>query len=453
MEAAERLLKLEASRDPDNLAVDYLLHFNYTLHAFVTEEDDDYKELKAHHSIAAEKLEQLPNTDPFKRFALAEINFQLALIKGKREEFYSAALNVNSAYKLLKSNSEDHPGFILNNKTLGLMNAYLSTVPDSYNWAIKLLGMKGDLNKGLSMLKTLAYTKDSSAGYKCLAKEAHYLYAFTLYHISKDDDAGWAEMLKCTKDYTSNGLSNFFRSLMASRLHDNDEVVKTLSAYPKGSEYKYIPFNDYMLGLAKLNQLDRSAITYLNKYYTNFKGKNYIKACLQKMSWYYSIYGDEAKAEYYKKLIPDAGQAAIEEDQLAMLFVKKPKPNILLLKSRLLFDGGYYDQALEVIKDKKSKDFSTNDEKAEYAYRKGRIFHKKGNEYVASLFYVACAKFAVNSPEYYGAYSCLYLGDYYKEKGDKEKAKDYYKQAMEFKDNKEYKSSIEQKAKLELKRL
>lgn len=446
-------LSKEAASDPENLAVEYLKNFNLTLKAFVTESDEDYKALKTHFSKAYEKLEGLEDSDPYKRFALAEMDFQLAMVKGKHEDYYSAALNTNSAYKHLKSNLEKHPEFILSKKTLGLMNAYLSTVPDSYNWAIKLLGMKGSLSKGLAMLKEVAYTADSSAGMALLSKEAHYLYSFTLYHISKDNAKGWSEMKKCTKDFSSNGLSNFFRALMASRLHKNDEVISTIRAYPKASSYQHIYFNDYLLGLSLLNELNKDAVTHLNNYYTKFKGKNYIKSCLQKMSWYYTIFGNDSKARYYKDLIPKYGQAAIEEDELAVLFVNKPKPHKLLLRSRLLFDGGHYDKALEEIKDLRSADLSTNDEKAEYAYRKGRIFSKKGNDHVASLFYIACAKFAVKSQEYYGAYACLYLGDHYKAIGDKEKAKEYYRKALNFKENKEYKGSIEQRAKLELKRL
>lgn len=447
------LLSSASNADQENLAVDYLKNFNLTLKAFVTESNEDYKALKTHYNKAYERIEALSGDEPYKRFALAEMDFQLAMVKGKHEDFYSAALNINSAYKLLKTNLEEHPDFILTKKTLGLMNAYLSTVPDSYTWAIKLLGMRGNLSNGLAMLKEVANSRDSSAGMKYLAKEAYYLYSFTLYHISKDNEKAWREMQKCTQDYSTNGLSNFFRALMASRLHKNDEVISTLQAYPKESRYQHVYFNDYLLGLAMLNELNKDAITHLNNYFTKFKGKNYIKACLQKMSWYYTIFGNDSKALYYKDLIPKYGQAAIEEDELAVLFVNKPKPHKSLLRSRLLFDGGHYNRALEEIKDLRSEHLSTNNEKAEYAYRKGRIFSKKGNDHVAVLFYIACAKFAIESPEYYGAYACLYLGDHYKAKGDKVKAKEYYKKAMSFKENKEYKGSIEQRAKLELKRL
>ena len=71
----------------------------------------------------------------------------------------------------------------------------------------------------------------------------------------------------------------------------------------------------------------------------------------------------------------------------------------------------------------------------------------------AIKFYKACALFAKESTEYYGPYACLYLGDYYLQNRDFDKAESYYKKAQNYKNNEEYKTSIEQRAKLGLKKL
>lgn len=451
LEPALAILSQAEKADPENLALAYLLNLNYTLKAFISESDADYKLLKAHYESASTKIEGLSDELAYKRFMLAEMEFQLAMIKGKREEFYSAAMNINSAYKLLKSNEEKFPEFIWNKKTLGLINAYLSTVPENYAWAVKLLGLKGSLSQGLAMLREVAYSEQKNAEGQYLAQEAHYLYAFTLYHIAKQPQRAWKEMQNCTEDAANNGLSTFFKALMASRIHKNDEVIATISKGPKGNNYTTVPFMNYMLGVAKLNALDPNAITALNNYYASFKGKNYIKACLQKMSWYYILFPNKSKSEYYKQLIKTTGSAIIEEDKLALLYSNKPASNAILLKARLLSDGGNYTAAQKLMEPLKSSDFANTMEKAEYAYRKARIYDQLNKKELAILFYVACSKFALQSPEYYGAYSCLYLGDYYLKKGQKSEAQHYYQQALSYSANKEYTDSIEQKAKAGLK--
>jgi len=46
-------------------------------------------------------------------------------------------------------------------------------------------------------------------------------------------------------------------------------------------------------------------------------------------------------------------------------------PNKLLLQARLLVNGGYFAEALQLLQGTSSSDFVTAEEKCEYAYRWG----------------------------------------------------------------------------------
>ena len=50
-------------------------------------------------------------------------------------------------------------------------------------------------------------------------------------------------------------------------------------------------------------------------------------------------------------------------------------PNIHLLKARILFDGGKYRKALEILEDDIKIKILTKHEQAEYYYRLGRTYH------------------------------------------------------------------------------
>ncbi|MBR9859869.1 hypothetical protein GYB22_03815 [bacterium] len=451
LSSARVIITSEREKNPNNAAAAYLEHFGNVLELFVTEDPTNYKTYYESYDQDLGLFEDLQDSEPFKRFVQAELMFYWAAVKGKSEEFYSAALDLNSAYKLLKQNKEDFPDFLPNNKTLGVVQSFLSTVPDQYTWAVNLLGLKADLDDGLKNLRSIAYAKGIPDEQKYIQQEAGYLYAYTLYHIDKDTAASWQALESFTRDYKSNLLSVYFRSSLAEKMQKNDVVIETISAAPKGSEYIKFYYLNYVLGEAKLNRLDVDADQYLLKFYSNFKGSNYIKSSLQRLSWHYLIHGDEKQYIKYKNLIKEKGKALNEDDKLALLYADKSKPNIDLLKTRLLFDGGYYKKAFAIIHPMGVKDFGNYIEKAEYAYRKARVYEALGLDQIASKFYEFATVFGINSPEYYAAYSCLHLADQAMKNENCVEARSWYQKSMEYKSNKEYINSIEQRAKQGLK--
>jgi tetratricopeptide (TPR) repeat protein len=150
-------------------------------------------------------------------------------------------------------------------------------------------------------------------------------------------------------------------------------------------------------------------------------------------------------------MISTIGFAMNEEDKHALGFVDKPTPHPILLKTRLLYDGGYTKEALEAIEEVDPKKLTTIKLKAEFCYRRGRIAQKQGEIARALKLYEACSLFALESDEYYGAYASIYIADYHLREGDKVLARKFYERALGFEKNKEYVESIEQRAKAGLK--
>jgi len=385
---AEGYILTEQEVDPENSAVHYLLHLNAFLKAFVSETEADYAAYRKIQDNALFHFEQLPDSSPFKRFAQSEVYFYSATLKAKFDELYSAARDVNKAHSLIEENHKEFPDFLPNNKTRGVIKVYLSTVPENYEWIINMLGIKGDLNGGLRLLKTLTTYQKDTTELSGIAKEAAYLYSFTLLHVAKQGGKAWSETLKCTDDYKTSLLSSFF-----------------------------------------------------------------IKSCLQKMSWHYFVIGENEKGVSYKSLISKKGYALNEEDKQSQRYASKPSPHAILLESRLLYDGGYYELANKSIARIEGKNLENAKLKAEFCYRRGRLAEKMGEMDAALKLYEAASLFAIDSDEYYGAYASIYLGDYHLRNKDMELARKFYKRALGFKENREYTESIEQRAKAGLKKI
>src|SRR5690606_20326700 len=102
----------------------------------------------------------------------------------------------------------------------------------------------------------------------------------------------------------------------------------------------------------------------------NFKGKFYVKEALQRLSWAYFLKGDMATAKRYRNLVLQRGNTETDADKQALKEAKSGKwPDPLLLKARLMSDGGFYEEARDLLLTKRSNDFPTVAHKLEYAYR------------------------------------------------------------------------------------
>ncbi|MEP6847003.1 MAG: tetratricopeptide repeat protein, partial [Panacibacter sp.] len=177
------------------------------------------------------------------------------------------------------------------------------------------------------------------------------------------------------------------------------------------------------------------------------KGKFYVKDAYEKLSWCYYLQGNMEAAENARKQVLEKGSQSTDADKQAYKDAKQGKwPNVLLLKVRLLNDGGYNNEALGLLHGKSANDFDKSEEKLEFAYRVGRIYDDIGHDDDAVKMYLLAIKLGTGRTEYYAARAALQIGWIYERQGKKEVAIKYYTQCMNMKDH-DYKDSLDQKAK------
>jgi tetratricopeptide (TPR) repeat protein len=144
------------------------------------------------------------------------------------------------------------------------------------------------------------------------------------------------------------------------------------------------------------------------------------------------IRGDRKKSDEYRSRVALVGQDLRDRDQEAILESKPGTvPHTGLLKARLLCDGGYFDEALIVMK---SIDQALLDEVAyrlEYHYRMGRILQLGGNPEKAVPEFKGAFEDGKSLPYTFATRSALFLGKIYEEKKDYRNAADWYERCVD----------------------
>jgi hypothetical protein len=452
LNAARQLIAHEKRTHPKNAIVPLLENYTDYFYLITSENKQDFERLKEER---AARLDQIGNEDsnsPYYLYAQAEINLQWALLRSRYGEFFTAAREIRKASSQLQENSKKYPGFHLNNKGIGLINVFLGNLPDGIlKSALSTFGIRGDVQKGLTMLDNLAQNLPRST-YEPFYEEVVFYYAFVLSDIVHSPDA-YAKTMKFTARIADSSLLKaYMQAYVCARNAHNEEAISILSDRPNGEAYQPFPYLELLLGTAKLNKLDYSSSGSFKKFLVLNKGVNYIKDANLHLSWVALLNGDTGAYNAYIAKVKAVGYTYGERDKQAMNEAGSPAPDPGLLKARLLFDGGYYSRALEILSGQNAGDYRTAKDKAEFCYRAGRIYDAMDRDDLALLNYQNAINYGKGLRYYYAATSALNMGKIYLKKKNTARARASLNQAVSMKDH-EYENSIEAQAKEALKKI
>lgn len=445
-EGKDKLMEVRQS-NPDNLMPVFLENYVDFLALFISDDEALFKRLSGNKDKRMASMQSGDAGSPWYLYTQASLNLQWAFTRMKFGEYFAAIFEIRKAHQLLKENKEKFPDFKPNDKDLSLLNAMFGAVPDKYKGGAKLMGMKGDIDEGLKEMARLI--KDPNMLFR---EESLIMYTMMLLHLGKDKDGAWDLINGLDIPLRDNLLNHFIVSTVSLYTGQNDKIIQVLSNRPKSKEFYPFPFLDYMMGIAKLNRLDKDADIYLNAFIRNYQGKNYLREAYRKLAWHYLINRQPEKYHSTMAKLLTVGNESLDSDKAASLEARsKKEPDKDLLKARLLSDGGYYQQALKALEAVNQSSMST-EEQVEFLYRKARIYDQMGQFAQASPLYLQVIKKGEKLPLYFAANACIRMGYNYEEKGDKVKAAEYYRRAMSFQKH-EYKNSIEAEAKAGLNRI
>jgi tetratricopeptide (TPR) repeat protein len=456
---ARLALDAEKKAHPQNLFPVYCENYIDFLVLFTGEDQSAFNVLKNRKSERIEILEKGDQNSPYYRYFLANIYLQWGFTRIKFGEYATAALELRKAYELLKENQKMFPDFVPNSLALGLLHAMIGVIPESYRWVTNLIGLEGSISGGLREIRSVLDHPDSDPFTTGLKPIAFVFAAVLEVNLSKNKQAANDLIIRFDNDpvlakYKECPIIVYAKASVYLKTGKNESALALLGSYHQPASAAHLWFLSFFHGTALLNKLDPAATSEFQLFLANFKGQNYLKTACQKIAWSSLIHGDTAKYSAYMLKIKTLGDKNIDEDKQAYAEAKEGLiPVVPLLKARLLFDGGYYSQATNILLNQKLSEYIKNKRDfAEYNYRFGRIAHETGQTQKAIKYYSQAVSAGRDLPQYYAAGSALQLGLIYENQKKYREADSCYKICLSL-DYTEYKTSLNQKAKAGVNRL
>ncbi len=435
--------------EPSNMLVYHVENYIDFFTVFIQEEKSVFERLEANKNKRIEYIRKGPDSSPYRLFCEAEINLQWALARSKFEEFFNAGREVYRAFKLLNKNEEQFPDFIANKKSLAILHSLAESIPGIIRF---FGGIEGSIEKGMDEIEQLVEHCETNEF--LFTKEVIAIYTYMLFYQSNRKTEAYNYIKNSSLQPSMNPLSTFLMAGMAQRNGYNDEALQILKSQPTGDNFIAFHYLDLMMGKSLLALLDPKAKDYILSFTKNFKGQHFIKEAYQKLAWYELIINENfAGYSHYMSLCQSKGNDVVDEDKQALKEAKnKDFPDPLLLKARVLFDGGYYQKSYQLLATNSYKFVDPNNSfRVEYLYRLGRVLQALGN-YTEALEYFELTLKEGDKKNYFACNAALQAGLINESQHNIELAKKYFEKCLSL-SPKEYKTSLHQKAKSGLDRI
>jgi tetratricopeptide (TPR) repeat protein len=380
--------------------------------------------------------------------ATAELRLHWALVYLKFGHDFDAAWNIRQSFVLTQDCLHAYPQFIAAQKTAGLLNILLGSVPDKYQWVLSVLAMRGSVEEGIRQLKALQFSDNT-----VLATEASLMLYLAQGLLLQQPQHALAELSVWPQEKHTR-LSLFLAAVLAIKNSESEKALtylQTLNSMPGEISLAYA---NYLKGEVYLHKGDYpAAIASYQDFLTLYSGNNFSKDAYYKIALCYWLLNNKQKADEVAEKARLTGREYTEADRhAAKSLAEREFPNPILLKIRYATDGGYYETALRIIESVKTEHFTKLKDQTEFTYRKARLYHKLNQLETGKSLYLKTISLSGNNPWYFAPNACLQLGYLLMEDGEKEQAAFYFRQALSYKKH-DYKNSIDSKARSALSRL
>ena len=448
---ARTLINQDKKANASNLIYPLLESYADFYQLFLNENKAEYNQMYPAFEQRIKLLEEGPKQSPYHLYTIALAHLHKSLIAIRFNKNLEAALDFRKAFLLFKENKKAYPNFSPNDVYLGLMTTVIGTIPKGYQWMASLLGMSGKITEGNALVLKYIHSKDAYAN-QC-RNEALFVYPYLIMNFEGNKKKTFDFIENTDYDFTNNHLHAYMATNLYLNNQQSQKALQIASNINPANTYLDLPFWQFEMGYAYLNELKLDAAkNALQQFINRFKGQFYVKDAFEKLSWIAYIQGDQAKANAYRSNVLSKGNDMTDADKQALQNAKKGTwPPPILLRARLLSDGGYQQQALSVLAGKTSKDFDNDADKTEFAYRLGRIYDLAGQPDQAIPFYTSAIEKGANQPAYFAARAALQIGLIYEQKNNPTLAMIFFNTCLEMK-NHAFKNSLDQKAKTGIQR-
>ena len=442
----ENLIAQARQQNPDNLIPDLLDSYIDFFILFFNEDPAELKIRKPHFDNYLDRLDNGPESSPFYNYCRCVVLIQRACVEIKFGERWSSGWDFRKAFSLIKDNRKKFPSFIPNNMLYGPMQIVAGTIPDGYKWLAGLFGIKGSIANGMALMQTAINSNDAYA--KLFFNEAAFYYCYVSFYILNKPAEVFQFINQRKLDLVNNHLLAYMAANLAINNKMNEYARNIIQNRNNSSAYMQTPVWSFEMGYIQMRHLELADASKNFEYFlSHFKGRFYVKDACEKLSWCYYLQGNVTAANNARQMVLKRGSTDTDADKQANKDAKDGRwPNIILLKARILNDGGYNDQAIVYLQGKTIHDFNNIEDQLEFTYRTGRIYDDMNRDDSAIKHYLAAIAIGQNRTEYYASRAALQIGMIYEKQGNKAMAIQYYNKCLDMQDH-DYKDSMDQKAK------
>ncbi len=405
---------------------------------------DDPSQFDAWEEAWNERLQKLDKSDvkdPEKTFFRAEMLIHGAFAHLKFGHELEAGWLLRQAWQRTINSIEQFPGFKPHLKTVGLLHVLIGTVPDKYSWLLSLLGMEGSIEEGLAELELYIQSAGPLTREVTLLLDMIHAYLLSNGHYSDSVTL-----------YAPTRLELFVKLLVHLKNSNGTAALESFRHLDRiGFRY---PFLHYLGGEVYLRKGEYPlAAAQYEKFISRSRGISHIRDAHYKVFLAYHLSDDPVNAQKYFDLAQSEGEARSEADKHATRSLKTGKfPDPLIMKIRLLTDGGHYRKADSLVQAKREVQFTSTSDSVEFIYRQARLAHQQDKLRKAISLYKEVIDRSPEKGWYFAPNSCLQLGLIFSKHDDHEQAEYYLKKVRTYSKH-AYKQSLDHKARTALNKL
>lgn len=442
---AQAIINSEKKRDPNNRVAAYLQAAMVCAELFVNEDQVHYENSQAKIDRYVSQIEDLSESSPFRNLFLGELYVAQATLNGKFKNNIKAAWQFYKAYDYLTDNYKRFPDFVPTAIPLGVLYAAIGSLPDDYRSMASLLGFEGSVPEGMKMLSTSFERLSADPSLRFYRPYAGFVYSYVSFLLSTDVVTPQALGL----NVSNSSVLIYAQAQIELDRGNAQKALEWLDNRPEGDDYINFNYLDYLQGKILLGLEPHRCVSYFERYLQNNTSQVYVKSTYRYLSWYYLLEGKNRKSDEMVENIFLKGEDNTGADRQAIIEARNGF-NPTLVRARVLFDVGKYDEADKVLTGHSVEHCcSSAIEEAEYYYRMGRIKQQQARGHQALIWYEKALAVKGVEANYSLGNSALQTAEILRGSGDVKGARGYYKKALSYSGFPFY-EGIHQKAKAAL---
>ncbi len=402
-----------------------IYHYRYTF-LRVRTDFDKFIQLSDNVIDAAEKVLDKDQNNSNAMFYLGGIYGYRGIVRSQENQIVRAVLDGRKGYSYLEDAIETNVNNHDAEMGLGMFNYFISRIPSSFRWLVKMIGFDGDRQKGLEQL-------ERAAAKGTYAKNEAKWWLSQFYVAEEQPERAFKFLDELAVKYPRNPfyVQHYGNILLywLRRADDAIPVLKRAITIDNSEAQRFIVSSYSSLGDAyRFKNNFSDAIQWYTKYMnsTNIDSSARYSANYR-IGLCYELSNDRNTAvQYYQK--------AIQNDD-AQVRLKHPLSyvDIALVKMSNNFDAGDYQLVIKSAEELMTISSLNEDQRGEKYFRLGRAYFELGNFNKSIEMFGQVLQIKVFRQNWILPNTHYRLGLALLKVGDKKKAKKEFETALKFK--------------------